>query len=242
MHVNKINQKKYIGITHTTLYKRWGNNGSGYKNGRQSVFGRAIDKYGWDNFDHIVLFENLTMDEACKKEIEYIKKYNTQDPNYGYNIQPGGQLGNAGVKFSEESKQKMSDVKRGKKLSEEHKRKISESCKGHKPGIHTEEGLRKLREFNTGKTIPEETRRKISKSLTGIKRSPETLRKRKENSSRNVPVYCPELDMEFETICDAAKHSGAQRSNIQKCLKGERKTAGFDPVTHKRLHWEKVEK
>lgn len=242
MHVNRINQKRYIGITHTTLHKRWGNNGCGYKNGHQSVFGRAIDKYGWDNFDHIIISENLTKDEACEKEIEYIKNYNTQDPNFGYNIQPGGQLGNAGVKFSEESKQKMSNAKKGKKLSEEHKRKISESCKGHKPGVHTEDGLKRLREFNTGKIMSEETRRKISQSLTGIKRSSETLRRRKENSSKNVRVYCPELDMEFETICDAARYTGAQRSNIQKCLRGERNTAGIDTVSRKRLHWEKVEK
>ena len=98
-----------------------------------------------------------------------------------------------------------------------------------------------MREFNTGKTIPEETRQKISKTLTGIKRSPETLKKRKEHSKKNVPVYCPELDMSFETIYDAAKYAGTYRSNIQKCLRGERHTAGIDNISGKRLHWEKVE-
>lgn len=241
MHVNKINQKKYIGLTSQAPSKRWGKNGSGYRYNKQPAFNRAIEKYGWDNFEHIVLFEGLSKEDACEKEIEYIEKYKTQEPEFGYNIQAGGELGNLGIKFSDEAKKKISDAHKGKKLSEEHKKKISESCKGHKPGVFTEDGLRRLREFNTGKTIPEETREKISKSLTGIKRSPETLQKRKDHSSRNVAVYCPELNMTFQTICDAAKYSGAHKSNIQQCLKGKRKTAGKHYLSGEPLHWEKVE-
>lgn len=240
MHINKINQKRYIGLTGKEPSERWGKNGSGYRYNKQPAFNRAIEKYGWDNFEHIILQEGLSKDDACTKEIEYIEEYRTQDPQFGYNIQPGGQLGNKGINFSDETKKKISEAHKGKKLSEEHKRKISESCKGHKPGIHTEDGLRRLREFNTGKIMPVETREKISKTLTGIKRSPETLRKRKEHSPNNVAVYCPELDLTFPTIYDAAKYSGAQRGNIQKCLKGQRKTAGKDS-SGVRLHWEKVE-
>lgn len=241
MHVNKVNQKKYVGITHVSPCKRWGKNGSGYRNEKQPLFNRAINKYGWDNFDHIILFDGLSQEDACKKEIEYISMYKTQDPEFGYNIQPGGQLGNAGVTFSDKHKKKLSDAKKGKKLSDDHKKKISESNKGRKSTPKSEDGLRRLREFNTGKTIPEETRRKISQTLTGIKRSPETLRKRKEHSTKNVRVYCPELNMSFETICDASKYTGVPRSNIQKCLKGERHTAGTDCESGKRLHWEKIE-
>ena len=242
MHVNKINQKKYIGITSLTPYRRWGKNGSGYNNNHQPAFNRAILKYGWDNFDHIILFDNLSKEEACAKEVEYIQEYRTQDSDYGYNIQPGGQLGNAGVKFSEKTKRKISIARKGKKLSEEHKAKISEGNKGRKAAPKSEDGIRRLREFNTGKVIPEETRRKISQTLTGIKRSPETIQKRKDHNPRNVSVYCPELDMTFQTIADGARYSGAQSANIQKCLNGERKTAGIDEKSGKRLHWEKVEK
>ena len=42
MHVNKINDKKYIGITKTSVKKRWGCNGSGYNNTKQPLFYRAI--------------------------------------------------------------------------------------------------------------------------------------------------------------------------------------------------------
>ena len=242
MHRNKINNKKYIGITKTSLTKRWGNNGSGYRSNKQPLFSRAIEKYGWDNFEHVVLFENLSQNEACDKEVELITKYKTQDPKYGYNIQPGGQLGNAGVKFSDESKKKMSDAKKGCTLTEEHRRKISESCKGHKPCVHTEETKKKLSDLNKGKKLSEETKKRISESLTGIKRSPETLQKRKSHNPMLVRVYCPELGMEFDCIADAAKYTGAQRSNIQQCLNGKRHTAGISQEKSEKLHWVKIEK
>ena len=241
MHINKINNKRYIGITSMSVSKRWGKDGKGYSY-RQPLFYRAITKYGWDNFEHLILYDNLSKEEACEKEIELIALYNTQDPQFGYNIQRGGELGNVGVKFSEESRRKIGLAKKGKKLSEEHKRKISEGCKGHKPAKFSEEFIQKQRERNTGKVMSEEVRQKISRTLTGITRSPETLKKRKENNPLCVRVYCPELDTTFDTISDAAKSTGAKRSNITKCLNGERKTAGKHSQTNEKLHWVKVEK
>lgn len=242
MHINKINDKKYIGITKTDVSKRWGNNGSGYRDAKQSIFYRAIQKYGWDNFEHIILYKNLTQNEACNIEVQLIKKYKTQDRNLGYNIQPGGQLGNSGIIFSEEHRKKLSEAHKGKVLTEEHKKKISIGCKGHSPCTHSEETKIKLSQINSGKTLSDETKSKISDTLTGIKRSPETLKKRKDNNPMNISVYCPELDMCFQTISDAAKYTGAQRSNIKQCLKGERHTAGKHAVTKEKLHWGKVEK
>ena len=94
MHVNKINNKKYIGITsQERVNDRWRSDGSGYKT---QVFGKAIDKYGWENFDHIILFEGLSEQEAINKEIELIQKYNTRNPKNGYNISEGGDIGTYG--------------------------------------------------------------------------------------------------------------------------------------------------
>lgn len=85
MHTNRVNGKKYVGIS-KDYKKRW-RGGSGYRS--QKKFHSAILKYGWQNFKHQILEKNLTLEEAYKKEIEYIKEY---DSIYnGYNISSGGQ-------------------------------------------------------------------------------------------------------------------------------------------------------
>ena len=62
-HTNMINNKKYIGQTkEQPRERRWGNGGIGYKT--QQYFWRAIQKYGWDNFKHEVLYTELTKEEA----------------------------------------------------------------------------------------------------------------------------------------------------------------------------------
>lgn len=86
-HINKVNGKLYFGITSTSLYMRF-RNGRGYQ---KQVFGRAIKKYGWNNFEHIILIENLSHDVACEGERYLIAKYKTDDYRYGYNITAGGE-------------------------------------------------------------------------------------------------------------------------------------------------------
>lgn len=89
-HVNKVNGKQYIGITNNPE-RRWKNDGYEYKNSPK--FWRAICKYGWDNFEHNILFSGMTFEEACEKEIELIALYRTQDKDLGYNIASGGNGG-----------------------------------------------------------------------------------------------------------------------------------------------------
>ena len=135
IHRNLINGKCYIGQTHLSLNKRFGRNGSRYKN--CISFGRAIDKYGWDNFSHTVLFDNLTKEEADYLERLYIKRYNTKDPNYGYNLTDGGDgvvgnrqtAWNKGLKMNKEFCEKMKGYShpnkmKGKKLPEEWRLKL----------------------------------------------------------------------------------------------------------------------
>lgn len=87
---------------------RWAN-GHGYSD--KLPIGRAIKKYGWENFEHEIVFNDLQENEAKEIEIKLISKLKTQDPEYGYNVCSGGD----GVK--------------GWHPSDETKRKISESAK-----------------------------------------------------------------------------------------------------------------
>lgn len=110
------NGKKYIGITSKRPEARW-ENGSGYDKDKQPVVYNAIQKYGWDNIEHIILFNNLSQEEAQLKEIELIDKYKTNvhkyGNDYGHNMTDGGE-GATGRIISEDSKLKMSKARIGK--------------------------------------------------------------------------------------------------------------------------------
>lgn len=88
IHTNKINNKKYVGITSQYPAEKRFSNGNGYVG--CSKFWDAIQEYGWDNFSTEIVLENLNEDDAYIKEIEYIEKYQTRNPEFGYNISKGG--------------------------------------------------------------------------------------------------------------------------------------------------------
>ena len=85
------NGKVYIGITRRAPNVRWGLDGKRYKN--NCHFYNAIQKYGWDNFDHEVLFEGLSAYQAGEKEKELIELYDSATPAHGYNNTHGGEHG-----------------------------------------------------------------------------------------------------------------------------------------------------
>lgn len=107
--------KYYIGITSKNPpSKRW-ENGFGYrgKNGN-SYFFKAISKYGWDNFRHIILKKGLSYKEACIWEKAYIASYLSNNAHYGYNLTSGGE-GVRDCVVSDETKKKMSEAHSGEK-------------------------------------------------------------------------------------------------------------------------------
>lgn len=86
-HTNKTNGKVYIGITKQAVERRW-QNGHGYAG---TYFGKAIAKYGWDGFEHEVLFTGLTKEAACDMEQFLIVLYRSNDREHGYNVSIGGE-------------------------------------------------------------------------------------------------------------------------------------------------------
>lgn len=129
IHVNKVNGKIYVGQTARDPQKRWGHNGKDY-HAKNLVFGNAVEKYGWDNFDHIV--EECPSREVMNMTEEFlIKTLRSQDKRYGYNVQKGGYDGNRGRKLSNTTRHNMSVSHIGKlkgiPKSEEHVRKMAEA-------------------------------------------------------------------------------------------------------------------
>ena len=121
--------KVYIGITCQKPETRW-RNGKGY--GHSPHFLSAIEKYGWDNFKHEILFENLSHKEAERKEVELIKKYKSTDRRYGYNSDSGG---NVLKQHSEETKRKISESHKGMVYSDEFKKNARIKMMGNKNSL-----------------------------------------------------------------------------------------------------------
>ena len=90
-HTNKINGKVYIGQTRQNPKYRWGQYGQKYNEDNIKLY-RAIQKYGWDNFDHEIIEDNIfTQEEADLREQYWINFY---DSYYnGYNATKGGHDG-----------------------------------------------------------------------------------------------------------------------------------------------------
>jgi hypothetical protein len=147
VHTCIYNNKKYVGITSQVPEIRW-LHGKGYRNIK---FREDIDKYGWDNgFLHEIIYENLTEREACNIEKEYIKRWNLQNPKFGYNVSEGGLKTTLGYKYNQEVKEKMSNILKerykikenhpwfNKKHTEKSINKMKTNCKTNKPVISVE--------------------------------------------------------------------------------------------------------
>ena len=102
IHKNKINGEVYVGITHyTNPEKRWS---YGYKG--NPYFQSAINKYNWNNFEHIILFRNISKELACREEQLLINRYKKR--GICYNIANGGEGSEA---MSEEIREKLRKYK-----------------------------------------------------------------------------------------------------------------------------------
>jgi group I intron endonuclease len=220
-HINKINGKIYIGQTCQNTNRRWGD-GSGYKGCTR--FYRAVQKYGWDNFEHEVVASNLTLDEANHFEELLISMLDTTNSDRGYNLRSGGENN----RLSEETKQKLREATKGKHLSAETKEKLSKAHKGKKLSNETK---RKLSELNKGKNHPkygqhlsDETKEKIRHTKMGVN-NPNYGKSGASNPNARA-VICIETNTVYGSTIEASREFGIIRSGITRCCSGKTKTAG----------------
>jgi group I intron endonuclease len=145
--VNIENGKIYIGKTVGTAEKRLlthiANSGRGYRN--QSYFYRAIRKYGVDNFIVGVIDQADCERDLDVKEIEWITKLDSTNPEIGYNSTTGGE----GGRHSESSLALRKGIPRPPEVIA----KISAANKGKK---RSPEQVERLRLLNLGRKQPQE--------------------------------------------------------------------------------------
>lgn len=184
---NRINGKIYIGQTNKTADSRF----KSHRNSRV-ILGKAIRKYGTENFDVSVIDTADNRPLLCAKEMYWIEKYKSKHPK-GYNLTDGGEglfdpcqevrdkisASCKGYKHTEETKEKF----RNRRWSPEEKEKRSVSVKkavmnGRIPSRkgmqspmkgekHSEITKAKIREKRALQVTTPETREKMAESQRG---------------------------------------------------------------------------
>jgi group I intron endonuclease len=94
--INKITGKRYIGQTNNIEKRKRGHKSESFNpkaNGYNLPFHCAIRKYGWENFDFVILEEindNFGREYLNEREIYFISYYQSLINQNGYNYTEGG--------------------------------------------------------------------------------------------------------------------------------------------------------
>lgn len=203
------NGKKYVGITCQDVRRRW-RKGKSYSS--NIIMSRAIEKYGWENIEHVVLIDELTIEEAEKIERELIKRWQLQDVHFGYNIAAGG----IHPRHSDATRKKIGETSKGRKHSEEFKKWISEKNSGSNNYMY-------------GKHHADETKQKISRSKKGGPGPNKGKYGASHPSAKSIKALDPstgEVKQTFGSIVEASAELNILKSCLQGALHGKQKTAG----------------
>ncbi len=122
--------RKYVGITSTTLHKRWLQHCGYARRGHGTYLAHAIAKYGPDAFVVEQVGVATTREEAAALERRLIAEHKTMHP-CGFNLTSGGEK-NVGFSLNETVREKQRRGRLGKKHSAEAKALISAARTGTK--------------------------------------------------------------------------------------------------------------
>lgn len=121
---HKETGQSYIGQTEN-LEKRKENHLS--KINDNTLFHQALRQYGWDSFEWEILEDNISINKLNEREKYWVEYFNSFE--CGYNQTKGGDYNSRNFKHSEETKKKLSEIKKGTHLSDESLKKRREKFK-----------------------------------------------------------------------------------------------------------------
>lgn len=207
----------YIGIGSDNTFSR-----ANEKTRRNKIWKNIVSK---TDYEVEIVFENISIDFAKEKEIEFIKIYGRINKNEGplANLTDGG------------------DGIFGYIFTDEHKKKLSIKAKQR---ILTEEQKDKLRKHRIGKKISDEAKKKISLINKNRKRTDSEKRLYSERMRKNNPsfilkgdksqhfkgyIYAYKNDIligKYNGLYDAAQKLNVDASKICAVIKGKRNHTG----------------
>lgn len=193
------NEPFYIGIGSDELnnYKR-----ANWAYERNSIWNSIVNK---TVYEVEIILDNLTWEQACEKEKEFIKLYGRKNTNSGIlaNMTDGGE-GVLGIKQNAESRLKISKAHKGRIFSKEHRQKIGEG--------------------NKNKIVSNETKKKQSKVKLGYKQKRESIKKMQiAQAYRKKKVDQFDLNMNFIKTYNSISELvplGFHKATIIDCCKG----------------------
>jgi hypothetical protein len=213
------NQPFYIGIGVNSRYTR-----AHEKVKRNRFWRNVVSK---TEYEVEIVLDNLTWQEACEKEKEFISLYGRRDLGTGSlcNLTNGGE-GVVGVIRTEEYRQNLRKANLGKKMSAESIEKLKEALVGRTHSLETRQKMSKTR---TGKRLTSEHKNKIKKGHLG-----KTLSESHRLNLQKAKAICPILqyDLDGNFIKEWVSQREVNRSlkiarvGLTRCINGICKQAG----------------
>lgn len=235
--------KYYIGQTCQDIQKRW-RNGHGYKSIK---FSSAIKKYGWDNFEHGILEENIPQDKVDEREAYYIKIFNSVENGYNTYKQNYSNYHFTDLWNDSNVREYIINILTEQRNTPEYHKKQSElmsklwQTKEYREAQEkswTDDRRKKLSEKSKSLWEDSEYREKISKAQSEYRKkdweNPEYRKK------MCVQVRCIETNQIFESVKAAAEWCGVKSNTLSSALSSKTHQSGRHPESGIKLHWERV--
>ena len=186
---------------------------------KRAFFTHNRNKF-WNNiiskteYEVQILFDELTWEQACDKEKEFITLYGRKNNGTGIlcNMTDGGdgKLGNkynVGRKHSEEAKRKMSEKSKNRTPDEQTREKMRFAKIGKKRPERTSEHRMNLSIVQKGKPKSEEAKKNMSLAHIG----------QKPHNMKSVIIE----GVLYESLTEASKQFGIQHQTVKKRIKSK---------------------
>ena len=196
---NKINNKVYVGIT-SDIKNRIRQHRYDVKKKNSPLY-NSIRKYGENNFSITIIRAKSSWNKICEYERNIIKKLNTMNRNYGYNLAKGGE-GAYGAVRSKETKAKLRAITK-KQMTPEARKHLSDIAK-------------KQMSDPKNREISRQGALKGKKNLSGLKRyykeNPEAYLKHGGKNSKK----CSYQGNIYKSIAEASRQNNMAETTMRR--------------------------